>query len=243
MRVVVTRAAHQSEELAGSLRELGFDVIVLPVITLVPPADPKPLIDAAARSDDYDWILFTSANAVEFFTKHLSSIPKKARIASIGTPTRTAAEAHGLTVSLTPEEYVAEALVAALSEEPLAGQRILIPAAAVTRDILPGELRAHGAHVDVVEAYRNIPAPEAAEQAPLIFRDPYPEAVLFASPSAVNNLVSLVGEGLRNTRLISIGPATSAAVRKHGLTVYAEADPHSAEGLIQACVMMQTSPP
>jgi uroporphyrinogen-III synthase len=241
LRVVITRAAAQAEELAAPLRKLGFKIIVLPVIALVPPADSLPLSQAAARCDDYDWILFTSANAIEFFSRHLSAPPKKARVATIGTATRDAAEAHGLAVSLMPEEYVAEALLAALGSEPLAGCRILIPAAAVTRDVLPGELRARGAQVDVVEAYRNILPPDAAQHAPLIFRDPFPDAILFASPSAVNNLFSLVGEALRNTRLISIGPVTSAAVRKHGFAVYAEAEPHTVEGLVAACVMMQSS--
>ena len=237
LRIVVTRAAHQAEELARPLRELGAEVILTPVIGIAPPAELRSLREAAGRVDEYDWILFTSVNAVAAFVAELPCLPGECQacIATIGAATRDAAERHGFKVTLVPERYVAESLVEAFAAEDLNGRRILIPSAAVTRDIVPAELRKRGAHVDVVEAYRNVIPPEAAERADAVFRDPYPDWVTFASSSAVDNLVQLIGsEPLRNVKIASIGPVTSKTVRKHGLTVGVEAAPHMIEGLVNA---------
>jgi uroporphyrinogen III methyltransferase/synthase len=235
LRVVVTRASHEAEELARPLRELGADVILLPLIGIAPPVDPGPLRQAAAHANDYDWIIFTSKNAVSAFAPEMpeSCKPVRARIGTIGTATREAAEKLGFSVSITPAEYVAESLLEAFSAEDLDARRVLIPSAAVTRDIVPTELRKRGAHVDVVEAYRNVMPSEAVEQAALIFREPYPDWVCFASSSAVENLIELIGvEPLRRTKIATIGPITSNTVRKHGLNVSAEAGIHTMRGLV-----------
>lgn len=234
MRVVVTRAVHQAEELAAPLRAHGFEVILLPVIGIAPPADPKPLLEAAHNCDRYDWIIFSSVNALEAFAAHLTALPK-ARIATVGPATRAAAERAHLTVTLTPENYIAEALVAGFHGEDLRGKRILIPSAAVTRDVIPPALRARGADVEAVEAYRNVIPDGAAEKARQIFREPLPDWVTFASSSAVTNLVSLVGAGiLHRVRLATIGPVTSATLREHGLEPTVEAAEHSVKGLLDA---------
>ena len=234
LRIVVTRAAEQSESLAGRLRELGAEVILLPLIGIAPPSDPDPLRRAAESCDTYDWIVFTSSNAVTAFGAHPTLT---ARIATIGPATRETAERYGFAVALTPEKYVAEALIEAFGREQLAGCRILIPSAAVTRDLVPRELRKRGAQVDVVEAYRNVLPPEAAGQASGIFRDPYPDWVTFASSSAVQNLVQLIGtERLHDMNIATIGPITSDTVRHHGLSVTAEAEVHTIEGLTDALI-------
>lgn len=231
IRIVVTRAAHQAEELAAPLRELGAEVILLPVIEIAPPADAKPLEQARARGPQYDWIVFTSANAISAFGTIAQG---QARVATVGAATREFAERHGFKVSVTPEKYVAESLVESFGSH-LAGQRILIPSAAVTRDVVPTELRKRGALVDVVEAYRNLIPEDAASRALEVFRDPLPRWVTFASSSAVDNLVQLVGVPvLRNILIATIGPVTSRTVQKHDLVVAAEARIHTVEGLVHA---------
>ncbi len=239
LRVVVTRAAHQAEELAAPLRALGAEVMLLPTIGIASPLNPEPLREAAAHADDYDWILFTSANGIDAFAGELKQQPRscRARIGTVGAATRQAAEERGFIVSLTPEKYVAEALVEAFGSEDLRNRRILIPSAAVTRDVVPRELRKRGAHVEIVEAYRNVLPAENAGSARAVFETPGPDWVLFASGSAADNLVKLIGiEPLRRTRIGSIGPITSEAVQRHGLTVAAEAKIHSAAGLIDALI-------
>lgn len=237
LRIVVTRATHQAEELASPLRDLGAEVILAPVIGIAAPADPAPLREAAAQCDEYDWIIFTSANAVtalaaELPPPHTSFRP---RVAAIGSATRDAAEKNGFTVEVVPAAYVAESLVEALGMQDLTGQRILIPSAAVTRDVVPQALRKLGARVERVEAYRNVIPSGAEERVAEVFREPYPDWVSFASSSAAENTSKLaLREALQKVKIATIGPITSATVRKLGLIVTAEARVHSAEGLVEA---------
>ena len=231
VRIVVTRAVHQAEELAQPLRELGAEVILVPVIGIAPPSDVKPLEEARARAHLYDWIIFTSVNSIAAFG---SITQDRARVATIGAATREFAERHGFKVSVTPEKYVAESLVESLGHR-LAGQRVLIPSAAITRDVIPAELRKRGAAVDVIEAYRNVIPEGAAQRVHEVFRDPLPDWVTFASSSAVEHLLQLVGiPVLKNIRIATIGPVTSRTVEKHGLSVTTEARIHTVEGLVHA---------
>jgi uroporphyrinogen-III synthase len=231
LRIVVTRAAHQAEELAKPLAALGANVILLPVIDIAPPLDPAALHEALLHIDRYDWIIFTSTNGV----RALGQQKCRARIATVGAATREFAERNGWTVHLTPEIYVAEALVEAFDRETLSGQRFLIPSAAVTRDVVRDELTKRGALADVVEAYRNVMPADASQKAATIFRPPLPDWITFASGSAVENLVRLVPpETLAHCQIASIGPVTSKTIRQHGLTVAVEARPHNIVGLIEA---------
>ena len=235
LRIVVTRAIHQAEELSGPLRERGAEVILLPVIAIAPPEDEQPLRRAAAHANDYDWIIFTSTNAISAFVGKLpfAAGECQARIATIGSATRRAAEKAGFRVNLTPESYVSESLAEAFGNE--RKSRILIPSAAVTRDVLARELRERGASVDVVEAYRNVLPEAAREGAADVFCEPYPEWVTFASPSAVVSLVTLIGiETLGHIKIASIGPITSKTIEQHGLSVAVEAAEHTAAGLVRA---------
>jgi uroporphyrinogen-III synthase len=238
IRVVVTRAAHQAGELARPLRALGAEPVLVPVIAIAPPADPAPLKQAAihAAASGYDWIIFTSANAVSALADCMSEPASlAARIAVVGAATRRTAEKRGFQVNLIPDQYLAESLLEALGDADLRGRRILFPGAAEARDVLPAGLRQRGAQVDVVEAYRNVLPDEAKSLAPSVFREPLPDWVTFASSSAVINLARIVdSEMLRRVRIASIGPVTSETVRQHGLSVAAEARVHSVEGLIEA---------
>ncbi|MGI9074055.1 MAG: uroporphyrinogen-III synthase [Bryobacteraceae bacterium] len=236
LRVVVTRATHQAEELAAPLRAFGAEVILLPLIGIAPPLNPEPLRHAAAHSNEYDWIIFTSANAVHAFAAQLPESLQiwKPHVATVGAATRETAEELGFRVDLTPSKYVAESLIEALSGEDLINRKVLIPSAAVTRDLVPDALRKRGALIEVVEAYRNV-IPVEADRAAAVFREPYPDWVLFASSSAVGNLVHLIGvERLRRTKIATIGPITSKTVLDHGLIVTAQAEVYTAQGLIDA---------
>jgi uroporphyrinogen III methyltransferase / synthase len=133
-----------------------------------------------------------------------------------------------------PTEYVAESLLEALAEDDLAGKRILLPRAAVARDLVPVELTRRGAKVDVVEAYRTVVPQDAARRAHEVLARK-PNWITFTSSSTVKNFVALAGaESLEDVKIASIGPITSATARELGLTIYAEADPHTVPGLIAA---------
>jgi len=245
-RVAVTRAAGQAAELRERLHALGAEVLELPVIAIEPPLDPAPLARAVECIAEYDWLIFTSVNGVRFFTEALDRSARDVRdvracVCAIGPATRRAVEALHVKVDLMPERYVAESLVAAFAEIELAGKRVLIPRAAVARDVIPLELGRRGARVEVVEAYRNLVPAGAEERVRAAFEaGRQPHWITFTSSSTVRNFVELAGRAaLEGVRVASIGPVTSETLRKCGITVDAEAREYTVEGLVQVLLEMQ----
>jgi uroporphyrinogen III methyltransferase / synthase len=238
-RIVVTRAREQADALGSRLAELGAGVISLPTIEIRPPGHPRHLKQAVARLATYHWLIFTSANAVRHFIACLDEGPHdlrklRARVCAIGPATRAAVEALHLKVDLMPKEYVAESLLEAFSAYDLTGKRVLLPRAAVARDLVPTELARRGAHVDVVEAYRTVTPEHLAEHAREILAS-RPDCLTFTSSSTVRNLVEAAGaEALRGIPAASIGPITTQTARELGVEVAAEAKVFNVEGLVDA---------
>ncbi len=239
-RVVVTRARSQSGDLSARLHSLGADVIEFPTIEIRPPVDWSPMDNAIANLSAYDWLIFTSANGVRYFVERLEGSPRdlrslRARICTIGPATRRAVESLHLKVDLMPEEYVAEGLLQAFKPHEIAGKRMLLPRAAVARDLVPAELTRRGARVDVVEAYRTAIPEDAAARAQAIFSSGRkPDWITFTSSSTVKNFLETAGRDvLDGVQIASIGPVTSATIRKHGLEVTAEASPFTVDGLVE----------
>ncbi|HLH38942.1 MAG TPA: uroporphyrinogen-III C-methyltransferase [Bryobacteraceae bacterium] len=238
-KIVVTRDRQQAAELAEPIEELGGEALLLPLIEIREAEDPAPLDGAIKNLESYDWLIFTSVNGVRFFMKRLDRSWRdlralKARICAIGPATRAAVEALHLKVDKMPEEYVAETLVKAFEGEDLRWRRILLPRAAVARDLIPVELKRRGAIVDVVEAYRTVIPEDAAGRAREVMAR-RPDWITFTSSSTVTNFLSVAGkEALAGVKIASIGPVTSATARENGLEVTAEARPHTMEGLVRA---------
>jgi uroporphyrinogen III methyltransferase/synthase len=156
----------------------------------------------------------------------------RARVAAIGPGTAAALERYGITADVVPERFVAEGLVEALAEVPV--QRALVARAAAARDVLPEALRETGAEVDVLTLYETVGEPVGDRQLEQIERADY---VTFTSSSTVEFFLSSAREKLSSrTRLVSIGPVTSAALRGRGLEPHAEASSHDIEGVIEALV-------
>jgi uroporphyrinogen III methyltransferase/synthase len=238
-RILVTRAREQADALSARLRALGAEAIEVPVIEIQPAADYATLDGAIAELGSYDYLIFTSANGVRFFVERLDRSAAdwrslRARICAIGPATRAALEALHLKVDLMGKEYVAEGLLEAFASEDLAGKRVLLPRAAVARDLVPEELRKRGARVDVVEAYRTIPPGDAADRVRHAV-DRNPDCITFTSSSTVKNFVAAAGaESLRGLRVVSIGPVTTRTARDLGVEVTAQAREFTIDGLVQA---------
>lgn len=242
-KIIVTRTPHQAEELAVLFEALGATVLRLPAIAIESPADPEPLQRAIRELASYDWLIFTSTNAVLVFQRALLeqglTLPQPPiRIATVGEPTRAFVEQLGWSVSVTPREYVSEALVEAFAAESVARERFLIPSAAVTRDVVAPALRERGAVVDVVAAYQTVLPQETRENAARILsEEPKAQWITFASSSAVKNIITVAGtETLRGIRTASIGPITSDTLREYGLPVDAEAKESTMQALAEAVV-------
>jgi uroporphyrinogen-III synthase len=242
-RILVTRAAHQAGKLSEGLRALGAEAVEVPVLEIQAPASFEALDAALRRLKSYDWIIFTSANAIPII--HVRAMDLgialpgfKPRVAAVGKATAQAVEAllHQ-PVSLTPKEYVAESLVAELAPQ-IRGQCVLLARAEIARDVIPDALRAAGATVDVVDAYRNA-MPETAPGLLGKALEGGIDAATFTSSSSVTHLAEAaraagIGFPLAGVRAISIGPVTSQTLREMGWEPAAEASVSDIAGLIEA---------
>ncbi|HEY3174996.1 MAG TPA: uroporphyrinogen-III synthase [Candidatus Polarisedimenticolia bacterium] len=223
--VLVTRSRDQASELGGELEGLGARVIEAPVIAFMDPVEWAP-VDAAIESlDRYDVVIFTSVNAVDRFARRMeaggSPVARlsRPRLVAIGPATGAGLLARGLRPDDVAADSSAEGILGLLATRgALAGLRILIPRAAVARDLLPDRLREAGALVDVVAVYRTVPVPVEREVLDLI-RDGGVDAITFTSSSTVSYLLAGVGGAstLKGLVIAAIGPVTARSAREAGL--------------------------
>ncbi len=246
-RILVTRSRGQASELAALLEAMGASTILIPTIEIAPPSSYGALDDAIARLDRFDWLVFTSANAVEAFRQrfalHGSHTLDHIQTAAIGPATARAATQIGLKVAIMPEKAVAECLSAALMPHITQKSSILLPRAAAARDHLPDTLKKTTVDVTVVDAYQTL-VPKgsiAALQKIFLDIDQYPDAITFTSSSAVTNLFHLLEDAGLSLPLsiarASIGPITSQTLTGHGFPAHVEAAKATISSLAEALVM------
>jgi uroporphyrinogen III methyltransferase/synthase len=228
--VAVTRARAQASSLAAALHALGADVIEAPAIRIVARADELPALER------FDLICLTSANGVELLFERLEARGEDARalagtlVAAIGPGTARALRARGVIADIVPERFVAEGLIEALTGVDFSN--VLIARAAGARDVLPDALRERGASVEIVSLYETVVEPLDPAVLPAIAEADY---LTFTSSSTVRNFLASARPGV-DTRIVSIGPITSATLREHGLDVDVEATRHDIDGLLEAIV-------
>jgi uroporphyrinogen-III synthase len=239
-RILVTRRSEQTGSLREALSALGATVVEVPLIAHEPPADARPLDEALGRLARYDWVAFTSANAVEAVAARLArlGVPLAAgvRLAAVGPSTAQAIAAHfrGRETDLQPaSEFRAEALVEAFRARDLTGRHVLFPVSDRARDTLAAGLRAQGAVVESVVAYRTVTPDGVHARLDRALAEGI-DLVVLASPSAVDSLMAALGERARGVAVAVIGPVTEEAARRAGLDVRAVASPATALGLVAA---------
>lgn len=243
--ILVTRAREQAAGFAALLEEAGATVMLVPTIAVEPPESWAPLDAALARASSYTWVAFTSVNGVEMVRRRLalsgrgSEVLAGCRIAAIGPATAEALRGWGLRVSALPEEYVAEALADRLRSEIGADDRVLLPRAAEARDVLARELRALGAEVDEVAAYRTRAAREQAAGLRAALAEHRIDVVTFTSSSTVKNFCALFARGelarlMAGVTVASIGPITRATAAGLGLDSHIMPPEYTIPGLARA---------
>lgn len=245
-RIVVTRAAEQAGGLQRALEEMGAEVLLLPLIHCREVQDFASLDGALRSLAKFNWLIFTSANAVQFVSERgrelgvlpISKRSEKLEVAAVGPATAAAAADAGFTVSFVATRHSGRELAAEL-ESRMKGTRVLLPRSDRADSILPKMLREAGAEVKEVVAYRTESAGAADDGVRAMLVNGEVDAVALASPSAFHALGELLGaEMLRGisekTALAAIGPTTAAAIREAGCTAAIEAKDATAAGLAEA---------
>jgi len=243
--VVVTRAPEQSQELSLALEALGAEVKQLPMVSFAPPENYDDLDSALRRFTEFDWILFTSQNAVRFLFRRGCEVktrrpvqPARPLVAAIGAATAQAARNLDIRVDYVAQTHTGESLAAELRDA-MAGSSVLLPRGDRADDRLPGDLRGMGAKVVEVVAYRTV-IPETFDPAVLeAVRNGSVNVVVFASPSAFENFGIAIApvsvtELSGKVEFAAIGPTTGAAIRESGARVAIESTESSAAGLAEA---------
>jgi len=250
-RILVTRPRDKATDLVERLEAMGAEAIEAPMIRTIPPEDYGPLDDACARVADFDWIIFSSANAVDAFVDRLLAGPqdlralKGVKLCVVGPATGERFERYGVKVDLTPPEYRAEALLQAMDGfGPMHGAKVLIPHADIGREIVADELRRTGADVTEVIAYRTVAADVDQEGVPDIYKmllERRVDVVTFTSASAVRSFVRLLGDEpaadlLHTTVVACIGPVTADAAAQCGILTTIRPEHYTIPALVAAIV-------
>ena len=243
-RVVVTRAQAEAEPLCEQLAALGATPICAPAIRIEPLDDLRPLDDAIAGIASFDWVVFTSTDAVGIFCQrwtHAGRTPADLRVvkvAAVGPVTARALAAWGAQPDFVPDEFAGDALAEGLAIVP--GHRVLLPRAEIARRETVEILERRGATVAVLPIYRTV----AAEMDRTVIADIRRgvDAVLFTSGSTVQHFMNIMRQhdpGFvfpAHARIMCIGPVTASAAREIGLRVDAVAQVHTTEGLVDSLV-------
>jgi uroporphyrinogen-III synthase len=244
-RIVITRAAPQSEALAKVLAGLGAIPAVLPLVEFGEPEDFGPLDAAIARLDQFDWMIFTSGQAVRAFQARgkdlgasLNPLGNKLRIAAVGPVSAEAVRQAGLHVEYVARMHNGVGLANELGGR-LQGGSVLLPRSDRANPDLPAALKTHGAQVTEVVAYRTLPPGEVDRQKLSGISAGDADAVLFFSPSAVQNFADLVGVEhfleLQNDLVITaIGPVTAESLRKFKIDTLVVAADTTSAAVVQA---------
>lgn len=254
--VVVTRAREQASDSAARLAALGADVIQFPTIDIVPLPDYSLVRQAIADLKKYHWVIFTSVNGVRHFWMQLAACGLDSRslggrrVAAIGPATAEALRKRGVEPDFIPEKFVAESIAAGLiarctadgarKGEGLRGVKMLLPRAAVARDVLPLTLAEAGATVDVLPVYETVPSQARREEVLEKLVGGEIHCITFGSSSTVENFLSLIpAETLRDhpeVKLACIGPVTAATLEKAGLPCHIQPEDYTIPGLVAEMV-------
>jgi len=244
-RIVITRSAAQSEAIGRELSARGAIPVMLPLVAFADPEDFAPLDAAIAQIEQFDWIIFTSAQAVRAVMKRSNELKKplirtgsNVQVASVGPVTAEAARQAGF-----PAEYVAETHTgAALAKElgkRLRGTRVFLPRSDRANPDLPPALKGCGAEVTEVIAYRTLRPSEIDQRNLRNIASGEADAVLFFSPSSVQNFIELFGsEQLRAMQdklsITAVGPVTAKALREAGVARIVVAGDTTAAAVVEA---------
>ncbi len=246
-KILITRARDQAALFATSLRDLGAEVVEFPSIEIVPPLRWEELDHAIDQVESYDWIIFTSANGVNFFWQRWEEkrkprrLPASLKACAIGPATAYQLKEKGMEVHYTPKEFIAEAILEGFEKMAIKGKRILLARAQEARDVLPKGLKQLGAKVDVVEAYRTVKPKGGSKRLKELLLKGRIDAITFTSSSTVNHFAELLKkedlrELLNGIAIACIGPITARTAKGLRMKVQIQPREYTIPALTQALV-------
>ena len=247
-RIVVTRPREDAADLSDLLSALGAEPVEAPMIRMAPPEDWAPVDAAAARVDEFAWIVFTSANAVDQFMSRLYRVGdarslKGVRLCTVGPSTRDRLSRYGMRADLVPADFRAEGVVAALEAHgPMKGASFLLPSADIGRERLAEALAEAGARVTSVVAYRTLPPDLDGGKSPDVYGmllNRQIDVVTFTSAASVRNFAGTYGaeqaaDLLQQTMVAVCGPVTAEAASRLGIPVTLMPSEYTVGALVQA---------
>ena len=243
-RIVITRAIEQARDLKERLEGMGAVVLLLPAVSFSEPADTAELDRAIRALGSFDWILFTSANAVRFFARRCRKLGVAPGLrgqpmcAAVGPATASAAAAEGYSIDYVAREFLGTALARELGES-LTGKRVVLPRSQRAGRDLPDALKVAGAEVTEVTAYHTSGVGAAEPEVMNAVREARVDVVSFFSPSAVENFRGELGAEIisrlaEKAAMAAVGPLTAAALRNAGLPVAIQAPEATSEAMAAA---------
>jgi uroporphyrinogen-III synthase len=240
-RILITRPRAQALEFAENLRSAGLEPIFFPVIEIRPIENNRALDQALAKLECYDWIVFTSVNAVDVLFERFSSVLLEegvgVKFAAIGPKTAEALQARGIAVDFVPDEYVAESILPGLGD--IRGKWVLLPRAEIARKALPEAIAEAGGIPHEIGVYKTLPVQPDPEG--LAALKSGVDWITFTSPSTVQNFVAILRHQKMDPlqlagkpKIACIGPITERAAREEGFEVNVVAERYTTDGLISA---------
>lgn len=243
--IVVTRPRDRADEMIEAITRLGGEALFCPMIAVQPLPMADEHLATLGKLEQFAWLIFTSASAVETFSLWLEKagikeLPAALRVIAVGEKTAAAVRACGWRVEILAEQASAEGVVEALLQQRIGRDtKILFPRALEGRELIPQELEKVGAKVVVLPVYQTAPAvPKNLAELRRRLREEKIDAITFTSPSAVQQFFCLLPLSelpiLREICLAVIGPTTATAIREHGLRVSLVPETTSSVALIEA---------
>jgi uroporphyrinogen-III synthase len=241
-RILITRPRDRANTFAAALQAQGAQPVYFPTIQIVPVEDTTCLDRALTHLDKYDWLVLTSANAVEAVHERLNALEIQPaspplKVAAIGPKTAAALEARGVSPDFMPSEHISEAILPGLGE--LQEKWVLLPLADIAHEGLPKAIQDAGGVSHVVTAYHNT-VPAAPDPEGLANIQAGVDVITFTSGSTAHNFVALTQNGgldpfhlPGNPIVACIGPKTAQAARQAGFTVDIVAEEYTTEGLVE----------
>lgn len=239
--ILVTRPSEQAESLAAPLRELGASVLLQPAIVIAPPDDWTAVDSVIDRIRTWDHLIFCSRNGVHYFlgrmwergydARHLAGVS----IGAVGSKTASELERFRIHPDVIPTEFHAESLAAELSGR-ISGKRVLIVRASRGRDVLADALSRSGAEVRQVIAYQHTDASEVDPHVLELAEEGKIDWITVTSSESAKCLSQLFGPAMKRMKIATISPITSDSIRQLGLSVSAEANPHTIPSLIESII-------